>query len=351
MNDLLVSLGWDVLFEQQWRTDEEEGLAPGRVVSEHRTEYRVLTAGGEVGAELAGRLRHDAAGRDEWPAVGDWVGVRLLPEGGRGVVRRVLPRRTAFGRRAAGSRGEGQIAAANVDTVFLVSALDGDFNPRRLERYLTLAWESGAQPVVLLTKVDLCTEPEEALAAAHAIARGVPVHPLCALDGQGLEALRPYFSPGRTSALLGSSGVGKSTLVNTLVGTRLATAEVGDDGTGKHTTTHRQLFPLPPAWGGWILDTPGMRELGLRGAGAGVGRTFEDFAELFARCRFRDCRHASEPGCAVRAALADGSLDPARWEGYRKLVREEAWQARRVQVASKRQDKWRKLQSHSEPRP
>jgi len=320
----LESLGWDASFADAFRPFEQDGLAPARVAVEHRSEYVVYAEDGELRAELAGRLRHG----DEHPAVGDWVAVALRTAEGRATIQAVLPHRSAFVRKVARSETKPQVVAANVDVVFVVCGLDTNYSARRIERYLTLAWESGAQPVVLLTKADLCDEVEARVYEIESVAFGVPVHSVSAPHGDGVETVRAYVPAGRTAALLGSSGVGKSTLVNTLVGEELlATREIREDGRGRHTTTHRQLVPLPH--GGLVLDTPGMRELQLWDADEGLHTAFADVDALAAECRFADCAHRHEPGCAVRAALADGALDVERFESWQKLRRELEWLARR----------------------
>jgi ribosome biogenesis GTPase len=311
----LAGLGWSPFFAEAFAPYAVDGLVPGRVAVQHRGAYVVHTEAGELPAEVTGRLRHEAAGAADLPAVGDWVAAR---QGDPLLIHAVLPRRTKFSRKAAGAETEEQVVAANVDVVFLVSALAGDLNARRLERYLALGWESGAEPAVVLTKADLCEDVTAALAEIEGIALGVPVHAVSNLTGEGLDELGPYFAGGRTIAVLGSSGVGKSTLINRLAGRDLqAVAEVRADGRGRHTTTRRELVPLPG--GGLVLDTPGMRELALWDASGGVEGVFEDVGVLAARCRFPDCAHETEPGCAVRAALEDGSLDAERLASYRKL--------------------------------
>lgn len=317
---MLARLGWTPAIEDEFAPYAGDGLAPARVAVEHRGAYLLYTERGERPAELAGRLRHAADSRDDLPAVGDWVAV-ADPEGAdRALVQAVLPRRTKFSRMAANDHGQTveQVVAANVDVVFLVAGLDGDLNLRRLERYLTLGWESGAEPVVVLTKSDLCTDADAVALEVEAIAVGVPVHPVSNLTGAGVDGLAGYFSGGRTVAALGSSGAGKSSLVNRLAGDELmATGDLRADGRGRHTTTNRQLLMLPQ--GGLFLDTPGMRELRLWESEDGLAATFDDVISAAARCRFSDCSHETEPDCGVRAALADGTLDRERYVSWRKL--------------------------------
>jgi ribosome biogenesis GTPase / thiamine phosphate phosphatase len=310
---LLHRLGWDDGWEAAFAEQRAEGLVPARVAIQHRGAYDLMTDGGELRASATNRL----VKLDELPAVGDWVGVD--PE--TLLVEAVLDRRTAISRKEVWQAVREQVLAANVDVAFLVQALPLDFNVRRLERYLAMAWESGAQPVVRLTKSDLVDGVTPYLTEVETVTLGAcPVHAVSAPTGAGLDALRPYFLPNRTAVLLGSSGVGKSTIVNALAGEELlATQEVrAGDQRGRHTTTHRELILL--AGGGVVLDTPGIRELQLWDAD--LEQAFGDVEEIARRCRFSDCAHDSEPGCAIREALADGSLEPERWHSYVKLQRE-----------------------------
>ena len=321
----LAALGWTTRLDVAFGEYRAQGLVPGRVALEHTHIYRVFAAEGEWLARIAGRLRHHAARRADFPAVGDWVALEPAPQAGDARIRAVLPRSSRFSRRAAGDTTVEQVVAANVDTVFLVAGLDRNFNVRRLERYLLVAWESGASPVIILNKADL-VETAEALAArmqeVRALAPAVPVHAVSCRSPETLLPLHQHLGFGRTGALLGSSGVGKSTIVNRLIRhDLLRTDDVRDsDSKGRHTSTHRQLVMLPG--GGLLIDTPGMRELQLWDVG-GLVEAFPDIAALGQNCRFRDCRHRGEPGCAVAAAAAGGELQASRLESYLKLTAEQ----------------------------
>jgi ribosome biogenesis GTPase len=317
----LFDLGWSDFFEQQYRNIAEPGLEPARIAEENRGLYRVFFSGGDSWATLRGAFRQSAASREALPAVGDWVLVR--PDHPRATIHALFQRRTKFARKAAGARTEQQIVAANIDTLFLVSSLNLDFNPRRLERYLALAWESGAQPIIVLNKADLCSDPAPYLEQAHSIAVNAPIIPCSAHTGAGLDQLREIVRAGGTAALLGSSGVGKSSLINAILDADLqSTAAVrAADDRGRHTTTSRQLLVVPS--GGILIDTPGMRELQLWDAAVGLETAFADIESLACSCKFRDCRHQSEPGCAVREAVASHQLEEHRLENFHKLGREQ----------------------------
>lgn len=342
----LSELGWDDFFARSHQSLPLRGLLPARVVLESKHRYLLLSDSGEYTAGCTGSLLHLAADRSELPAVGDWVA--MLPRPGEQVadIHAVLPRRTRFSRQTAGARADEQIIAANVDTVLLVASLDENYNLRRIERYLTAAWESGADPVVVLNKADLHPEPAAAQTEVEAVALGAPVVALSAATGSGVDALQPWLQRGRTVAFLGSSGVGKSTLINRILGEdRQTTAAVSAAvAKGRHTTTRREL--LVASSGVLVIDTPGMRELQLWMPDASsVDTTFSDIVALAAGCRFADCAHGVEPGCAVQAALEDGSLDFARWQSYQKQQRERAYAARRQdpRLARESKEHWKRI--------
>jgi ribosome biogenesis GTPase len=311
----LADLGWTDELEAAFTTHSERGFEPARVVAEHRGGYLVRGERDERLAQPRGKLRD--GDHSLMPAVGDWVAICDAP-GDRAAIEAVLPRHTKVSRKTPWLKSEEHILVANVDTVFLVAGLDRDFNPRRLERYLIAAWDSGADPVVVLTKLDVCDD-ETMLVEAEEVAIGVPVLAVSNVTGDGIEEVRSLLRPRRTFVLLGSSGAGKSTLVNRLAGrTLMPTGDLRRDGRGRHTTRHRQLLVLPG--GALLVDTPGLRELQVWEGD--VDSAFADIAELAAQCRFNDCAHRTEPDCAVQEALESGALDPERWSSYNRLQRE-----------------------------
>jgi ribosome biogenesis GTPase len=331
----LHPLGWNEFHARNFEAFARDFL-PARVSAQHRQLYRLLSSDGELVAAISGRLRQLVAGPQDFPAVGDWVAVRARLTERRATIHQILPRRTKFTRQAAGRGIAEQVLAANVDSVFVMAGLDGDFNLRRLERYLIAAWESGAQPVIVLNKADLCDDVAGRILLAEAVAPGTPVHAISSVDGYGLGHLVAYLTPGQTIALLGSSGVGKSTLINRLLGSERqpTRAVLSGDSRGRHTTTSRELIPLPG--GALVIDTPGLRELQLWSAEDGMDAAFADIAELAAHCRFHDCRHHDEPGCAVR-----DRMNPARLANYHKTQRELDFLARRQDVHARLAEKQR----------
>jgi ribosome biogenesis GTPase / thiamine phosphate phosphatase len=361
MHDSLVRLGWHDTLAGSFHAHRLLGRLPARVIAVHKETAIVRGEGGVARAIVSGRFRFEATSTADYPAVGDWVALEGAAElagehgptataaaHGAAVIAAILPRGSAFRRSAADAsrRGSGrtadeQVLAANVDVAFLVAGLDRDFNLRRIERYLAVAWSSNVTPVVVLNKADLADDLEGRLLAVEAIAPGVPIVVVSALNGDGLSEVEAHLRPGRTAVVLGSSGVGKSTLLNALLGeARQATAAVrADDSRGRHTTTHRELFELPG--GGLLIDTPGIRSLEVAGADEGIAAAFDDVAAIAERCRFADCRHDGEPGCAVQLALDEGRLSPQRFESHRKLEREAAHAVRKADPAARLEEKKR----------
>lgn len=327
----LEDLGWNGFFSGAFNSLDMENVIPGRVVKIEKELCWVLTEKGELTGQLSGKMRFQASGAEEYPAIGDWLAVQSLPGEPKAIIHAILPRKTKFSRQVAGGRDRidggktwEQIVAANVDTVFLVSSMDGGrgFSARRIERYLAIAWASGASPVIVLNKADLCPDPDTYIRQTERVAYDIPIHTVSAVVKTGLEELGQYLVKGGTVAFLGSSGVGKSALINALLGEeRLATNEVREsDKEGRHTTTRRELVYLPN--GAAVIDTPGMREIQVWGDEDSLDSAFADISDIAANCRFKDCRHDSEPGCAVREALRHGQIDMKHFKNYLQMQRE-----------------------------
>ena len=335
----LSTFGWTAFFEQRSSGLRQQGLEFGRVSWLSRGIYNLYTERGELRAQLSGRLRHDVTQASEMPAVGDWVAFRERE--GACMINAVLPRLSKFSRKIAGRTTEQQVLAANVDRVFLVTGLDNDYNLRRIERYLAIAWESGAQPVVILNKADLCADVATRVAEAQSAAIGVPLYAISSLTGEGVSILEQEIVPRKTIALLGSSGVGKTTLINRLLGKEaFSTHPVrASDHRGRHTTTARSLILLPA--GALVMDTPGLRELQIWESDEGLGRTFDEIETLATECAFSDCTHVTEPRCAVRASVEQGRLSAERLENFRKLQRELRYLERRQDVSAQLAEKKR----------
>nr|WP_285847248.1 ribosome small subunit-dependent GTPase A [Sporosarcina luteola] len=345
----LHEYGWNQFQQENIDTIVEEVKAdncvPGRVTLEHKRMYRVMTAEGEWLSVCSGAFQHAAHERRDYPAVGDWVVVERMPGEERGIIHAILPRTSLFSRKSAGSTISEQIIAVNVDIVFLVMSMNHDFNARRLERYLVAAYDSGATPVVVLTKMDVSDDPDHYLEMARAIAFGTDVFPVSNTTGEGIDQITDMLTNGKTAALLGSSGVGKSSLVNSICGEgKMAVQDIReDDAKGRHTTTHRELIKIPT--GGVLIDTPGMREFQLWNESESLDSGFKDIEELSAACKFGDCGHESEPGCAIRNALETGELSAERYGNYVKLQKEIAFLDRKMdrQAQAAERDKWKKI--------
>ncbi len=304
--------------------NESPQLTLARVISQEKGLYRIAYGCGEKSAEVSGKFRHETASVSDYPTVGDYIMVSNTEDGGNAVIHKVLERKSVFIRRAAGTSKQEQVVAANIDVVFLCMSLNNDFNLRRLERYFSIAWDSGAKPVVVLTKADLCDDVEGKIAEVERIAFGVDILATSSFEDDGIAAVMPYLKSGVTASFIGSSGVGKSTLINRLIRSdRIATNGLRNDDKGRHTTTHRELIVLEN--GAMVIDTPGMRELGMWGAESGIDAAFADIEALSAKCKYKNCTHASEPGCAVIAAMECGELSGERFASYQKLIAENAY--------------------------
>jgi ribosome biogenesis GTPase / thiamine phosphate phosphatase len=341
----LEDFGWDFFFEKHCANYQNGNLVPARVSFQGRGLYRLISEDGELWAEIGGALRHDSLESGDLPVCGDWVLADNPLGSDRTVIRFLLPRRTSFSRKQAGTAVEQQVVAANIDTVCLVSGLDSDFNPRRIERYLAIAYESGARPVIVLNKADICLHISDRIADGMSVAPGIPVLAVSATAGSGIEDILNYVGRGQTIAFLGSSGVGKSSIVNRLLGRPAQEVQETDVYTGRgiHTTSARQLFLLPS--GGLIMDTPGMREIQVWSVDAGLDTAFEDINTLAEGCRFRDCSHQSEPGCRVQAAVLHGELDARRLANYVKIRKEASYiELKRAHSANwVEKERWKKV--------
>ncbi|MFX3673760.1 MAG: ribosome small subunit-dependent GTPase A [Paenisporosarcina sp.] len=344
---------WEIKWTEQIINEKLHGSVAGRVLLEHKHMYRVVTKDGEWLASLSGSFKHLAHERRDYPAVGDWIAVEKMPGEEKGIIHSILPRTSIFSRKVAGDTTIEQIVAVNVDIVFLVMSLNLDFNVRRLERYMIAAWDSGAKPVIVLTKKDVCEDPQTYVEQADAVAFGVPIHVVSSVTGEGIAELQELLKEGKTAALLGSSGVGKSSLTNALCGEEVMTVQEireGDDK-GRHTTTHRELFCMPG--GGLLIDTPGMREFQMWDNSESLDSSFKDVEEFANACRFNDCQHDGQPGCAVQAALENGSLTQERYASYEKLKRELAYIERKADAVARKAElgKWKKISKDARKRP
>ncbi len=340
-----TELGWNSHFEESFGPYGDDGYAAMRVIRENRGSYLAISELGKYSCGISGRYRHEARSKADYPAVGDWVAASPRSNERRATIHALLPRRNAFSRKVAGQVTDEQVVAANIDTVFVVTGLDHDYSLRRIERYLSVAWDSGITPVVLLNKSDICADLEERILEVESAAYGTDVIALSAERGDGMERLNIYIETGKTVAFLGSSGVGKSTIINSLLGAgRMKVNAVSSGrGKGRHTTTHRELVVLPG--GGMVIDTPGMRELQVWGDDDGLAQVFGDIELLASNCRFRDCTHENEPGCAVRDALLRGTLPADRYESYLKLKREYDYLASRrtMKASAIEKARWKKI--------
>lgn len=345
----LTDLGWDSFFEQYYEPYRIQDYSIMRIIRENREKYIGLNDNGEFLCEVTGKFRFENKSKGQFPTVGDWVVTAIVPNEKKAMIYGVLPRKSIFSRKAAGEITEEQPVAANIDTIFIITGLDFNYNLRRIERYLSIAWNSGAVPVIILNKSDLCPESERRKLEVESIAAGVDVYALSAYNLEDLLKLKKYITTGKTVAFLGSSGVGKSTMINSLLGTnRLKVNEISKLGSrGRHTTTFRQLILLHD--GGMVIDTPGMREINVWGDEEGVEQVFGDIEEFANNCRFQDCSHENEPGCAIVQAINNGTLDKKRFANYLKLKKEYAYLADRQNMKASAIEKarWKEISKYA----
>lgn len=341
----LKELGFNAFVEKHFEKFRLESLSIGRICAEHKESYKLFSENGELTAVISGKFRNNCKTREDFPTVGDWVLFENIKGENRAIIQSVLPRKSKFSRKVAGKETQEQVLASNIDFAFIVCALNYDFNLRRIERYLSLVWQSGATPVVVLTKKDLCTDVENKILEVENIAFGVEIHAISNLLAEGTEILQNYFNDNKTIVLLGSSGVGKSSLINNLAKENIMKVNYLRNNVekGRHTTTHKQMIILPN--GGLIIDTPGIRELQLWDAQDGINQTFNDIEEIAKLCKFRDCKHKDEPGCAVKNALKNGRLEPERLENYLKMQKEQEYLINRQEqsAAKVERNKWKAI--------
>ena len=341
----LKNLCFDALVEKHLEKCQLETFSIGRICTEYKENYKLFSEYGELTASISGKFRNNCRTREDFPAVGDWVLFDLIAGENKAIIQEILPRKSKFSRKVAGQQTQEQIIASNVDFAFIVCALNYDFNLRRIERYLSLIWQSGATPVVVLTKTDLCSDVQGKISEVENIAFGVDVNAISNVSADGIEILQKYFIDNKTVVLLGSSGVGKSYLINNISKAEIMKVNVLRNGLekGRHTTTHKQMIILPD--GGLIIDTPGIRELQLWDADDGISQTFSDIEDLAKNCKFGDCTHSNEPNCAIRKAIKDGILDSSRLENYLKVQKEQEYlTSRQSQSAAKvERDKWKAI--------
>lgn len=346
----LEDLGWNDFFKTQFDNHElKDELQPGRISREHKGLYKIINAQGEYLAEISGKMRYALADYSDFPVVGDWVAAKIYPDENKAIIHGVLKRKNSFSRKAVMSSRKSdlqgkvkeQVLSANIDTVFLVNGLDSDFSLRRIERYMTTVYDSGMDPVIILNKTDLVENPDDYIDRAGSIAFGAPVVPVCGLSDSGIDDLKKYIQPGKTIVFLGSSGVGKSTIINLLAGEERQRVNVvrESDHKGKHTTTTREMIILPD--GGILIDTPGMREFQPWKNEEDTAKAFDDIESIALGCRYKNCRHESEPGCAVQDAIKDGTLDPGRYNNYLRMKKEARYIEARMEGNARTVEKMR----------